>query len=309
MNYNQDQMHELTVPKNPIVAKKVPTRNGNQRYTCGVILYAHINKCAGGTVVDWFRKHAQVFYVGRAVHRNQLRKNKQKEPTWRLFGNIQYKPEWGKMIAQVDTFLANVSSKTGWRVLHVHHFSPGLSLIQSYIEKWEKAVEAKGCIFYKTTVLRDPLDRFISNVNFDNVSLSNIDGFMESRRNWLMRYLLFGICGIEDRYLRCGYIRNGNFSNTPNLNETLMDEVYDLTNGLDLVGFTDTLDSYFEEIGQTTGWITKMNNVDVKKIHKSRSTFNLTRSLISKFIALNQHDYMFYYTMRKKLVNISRNNI
>ena len=88
-----------------------------------------------------------------------------------------------------------------------------------------------------------------------------------------------------------------------------MEEVYDMTNGLDLVWFTDTLDSYFEEIGQTTGWITKMNNVNVKRVHKSRSTFNLTLSLISKNIALNQHDYIFYYTMRKKLVNISRNNI
>ena len=193
--------------------------------------------------------------------------------------------------------------------MHVHHFSPGLSLIQSYIEKWRKTVEAKGCIFYRTTVLRDPLDRFISNVNFDNVSLSKIDGFMESRRNWLMRYLLFGICGIEGTYLSCGYKRNGNFTNTPNLNETLIDEVYDITNRLDLVGFTDSLDSYFEEIGQTTGWIAKMNNVSVNKVHKSRSTFKLTRSLISKFIALNQHDYMFYYTMRKKSVNISRNNI
>ena len=175
--------------------------------------------------------------------------------------------------------------------------------MREYLEKWEKMVKAKGCIFYKTTILRDPLDRFISDVNWVSVPLSNINSFMESRRNWIIRYLLFGLCGYKGAYLKCerwnidgNNWKDGSYASTPNLNENLMKEIYDIVNSLDFVGFTDNLDGYYEKIRQITGW---KNEVDkVKRAHQSRNTINLTRSLVSKFIDLNQYDHMFYYAMR-----------
>ena len=115
ITYNQYSMNLAT--KNTANAKNVSTNNGNQRYDCGVILHAHINKCAGGTVRKWFRKHAPVCQF--SIERNVSINNEKL---------IQYEPVWRKMIPQVDRCLANVSPKTGWRVLHVHHKSPGLML-------------------------------------------------------------------------------------------------------------------------------------------------------------------------------------
>ena len=285
MTYYQYSMNLAT--KKVVNAKNLSTNNGNQRYDCGVILHAHINKCAGGTVRKWFSNHAPICNI---------------ESNEGLYDKnvVQYEPVWRKMIPQVDRFLANVSPKTGWRVLHVHHKSPGLMLIENYIKKWEKSVEAKGCIFYKTTVLRDPLDRFISNVNFNNVSLNIINSFMESRRNWLIRYLLFGLCGYEGKHLKCGYERHGIHTHTSNLTKNHMKEIYKIANGFDLIGFKDDLDGYFDKIRQITGWRNEVNQVNRIHRHKSSDTFNLTRSLISKFIYLNENDYMFYYAMRNK---------
>ena len=288
MTYNQYSMNLAT--KNAAHAKNVSTNNRNQRYDCGVILHAHINKCAGGTVRTWFMKHAPICTID-SIERDIDIYDK---------NLVQYEPVWRKMIPRVDRCLANVSPKTGWKVLHVHHKSPGLMLIENYIEKWKKSVEAKGCIFYKTTVLRDPLDRFISNVNFNKVPLSNINSFMESRRNWLIRYLLFGLCGNEGNHLKCGYERGGIHTYTSNLNENHMEDIYNIGNDFDLIGFKDNLDVYFDEIRHITGWRNEVNHVNRIHTHKSSDTFNLTRSLISKFIDLNENDYMFYYAMRNK---------
>ena len=98
--------------------------------------------------------------------------------------------------------------------------------------------------------------------------------------------------------MKCEFQPDGNYTSTPNLNENLMKEIYDIVDSLDFVGFTDNLDGYYEKIRQITGWKNEMDKVN--RVHKSSSTFNLTRSLISKFIDLNQYDYMFYYAMRNK---------
>jgi len=299
--YNQYLMEKLNNWKNQENNKRGSIINKNERQACGVILHAHINKCAGGTIMEWFRKHTRTLMIG-SIHHQQAKKNRM---NFHKNSMTIFEPEWTKMVQQVDSFLADLSpipspntNGNVWKVLEVHMLTPGLMLMKEYIEEWEKRVKDKGCIFYKTTILRDPLDRFVSNVNWANAPLSNIDSFMESRRNWMIRFLLFGLCGYKDTYLKCEFQHNGNHTITPNLNENLIKEIHSIVNNLDFVGFTDNLDGYYEKIRQITGWKSKNDKVD--RVHKSKSTFNLTRGLISKFIDLNQYDYMFYYSMRNK---------
>ena len=217
MTYYQCSMGKSNSPKNPEKNVRGSIKNRNEHHACGVILHAHINKCAGGTIMKWFKKHAPTSRIGGYGLRIMGLRNE----------IIMYEPAWTKMIQQVDSFLANISPKIGWKVLEVHHNSPGLMLMREYLEKWGKMVKAKGCIFYKTTILRDPLDRFISDVNWVSVPLSNINSFMESRRNWIIRYLLFGLCGYKGAYLKCemNNWKGGSYARAPNLNENLMKEI------------------------------------------------------------------------------------
>ena len=226
INYNQYQIHSFRISKNPGMVKKVSPKTENQRHGCGVILFAHIHKCAGGTVKTWFEKHAPVLYM-RANQEEQINRRKQTKRILTMIpyhpeckgmcqGMIQYDPKWEKAIPQVDYFLADVPDKTRWKVLHLHHFFPGLYLSRKYIEKWKKSVEAEGCIFYKTTVLRDPLARFVSHVNFRNIPSTMVDNFMEGSKNWLIRFLLFGVCGNKGNDLTCRFQVSGNVTSSPN---------------------------------------------------------------------------------------------
>ena len=292
INYNQYPIHSSRISKNPGIVTKVSAKTENQRHGCGVIVFAHIHKCAGGTVKTWFEKHAPVLYMIA----NQEEQGQ---------GIIQYDPNWKKAIPQVDYFLADVPDKTRWKVLHLHHFFPGLYLSRKYIEKWKRSVENKGCIFYKTTVLRDPLARFISHVNYRNsinkeIPSTMVDNFMEGSRNWLIRFLLFGVCGNKGKDLTCRYQFSGNITSSPNLNERLTTEMKMILNDFDLIGFSDNLEDYFETIRKITGWKDRLNK-DIR-IHKSKDTFNITRNMLEKFLKLNQKDYMFYNKMKNNII-------
>ena len=145
INYNQYPIHSSRISKDPGMFTKVSAKTENQRHGCGVILFAHIHKCARGTVKTWFEKHAPVLCM-RADQDEQINRSKQAKRILTMIpyhpkcnvmfqGIIQYDPKWEKAIPQVDYFLADVPDKTGWKVLHLHHFFPGLYLSREYIEK------------------------------------------------------------------------------------------------------------------------------------------------------------------------------
>ena len=122
---------------------------------------------------------------------------------------------------------------------------------------------------------------------------------MESRRNWLSRYLLFGICGYYNKQLRCGFDPKGNFTMTPNLNLLYTRETKKLISRFDSIGFVDMFGEYLENIKMVTGWKADVNNIEV--VHKSRETFNLTRSILKKFLKINQEDYLLYYNLKLEI--------
>ena len=89
--------------------------------------------------------------------------------------------------------------------------------MEEHWNRWQDLVESQGCGFARTIVLRDPLDRFLSNVMFNVVPEEKVSNFSTSRANWMSRYLLFNICGKNEAELevRCGYDSAGPFTMTP----------------------------------------------------------------------------------------------
>ena len=158
----------------------------------------------------------------------------------------------------------------------------------------------KGCVFHKTTMLRDPLDRFVSNVNKNNPPLNVIDTFMESRKNWLSRYFMFGLCGYHNNKLGCGFNPKSNFTITPYLNGTYLDKAIQLMSSFDSIGFTERFSEYLSYIKSITGWkdSDKKKGKPVKYTHKSNHTFALTQEILQKFLNINREDYILYYTMK-----------
>lgn len=125
-------------------------------------------------------------------------------------------------------------------VLETHHGFLGLYFTEPIIRKWKDIVESQNCKFYKTTMLRDPLQK--------------IDKFLEKRQNWLSRYLLFGTCGRYKGAIKCGYQHNDTFAMMPYLSSSHIEILRRFTNDFDSVGFADRFDDHLDTIRLATGW-------------------------------------------------------
>ena len=254
---------------------------------CGLILFLHINQCAGGSLGRWFRMRASGYHL------------LEDKNSWKIINATQVLFSWKSMLVRASSFVKKVSNKAGWKVMEIHHGFPGIYYMKENIQRWKEIIERKGCVFYKTTMLRDPLERFISNVNKNKPSIDNIDNFIESRKNWLSRYFLFGICGYFKNQLGCGFDPKGSFTSTPFLNKTFANEATKIMGEFDLVGFTDRFLDYVTNIRTITGW--KQGAVNTDKMHKTSQNFNLTQEIVKKFLEKNQEDYLLYYSMKHEI--------
>ena len=254
---------------------------------CGLILFLHINQCAGGSLGRWFRMRASGYHL------------LEDKISWKIINATQMSFSWKNMLSNAYSFVKKASNKTGWKVLQIHHGFPGAHYMKGNIQRWKEITERKGCVFHKTTMLRDPLERFISNVNKNKPSIDDIDDFIDSRKNWLSRYFLFGICGYFKNQLGCGFDPKRSFTMTPFLNETFTNEATKIMGEFDLVGFTDRFDDYLTKIRSITGW--KKGAVSSVKRHKTSQNFDLTQPIVKKFLERNQEDYLLYYTMKHKI--------
>ena len=213
--------------------------------------------------------------------------------------------EWKNMRKRADSFVRTVSK--GWKVLHLHHGFPGVHYIKEIMKDWKYIVEKKGCKFYQTTMIRSPLERFVSNVDKYNVSLNKVESFMESRKNWLSRYFLFGLCGYYKNNLGCGFNLSDSFTGTPSLNDEYAEEAIKTMIRFDSVGFIDRFHDYLSMIKTVTNWtdVGVKNKENFENVHKSHKSFVISQSLEKKFLEINQKDYLLYYTLRnRKLLSL-----
>ena len=209
---------------------------------------------------------------------------------------------WKSIIPTANEFVSNISSKVGWKAIHLHHYFPGMHYNQDLIQSWKTIVEERGCVFHKTTILRDPLDRFISSINYNKTPLDRVDEVMKVKRNFLSRYFLFGTCGYQwGSELKC---RNSLdfIKSIPNMTERDVKELKKIITDFDSIGFLDRFDEYLENIRDVTGWKDDAVNLgNNEKVHKSNDYFQLTSNMLKIFLDVNQEDYVFYYYMKNKL--------
>merc|ERR1712150_190935 len=209
---------------------------------------------------------------------------------------------WKSILPTANKFVNNISPRKGWQAIHLHGFFPGMYYNKDIIRDWKTIVESKGCVLHKTTILRDPLNRFVSSINYRQKPLNEVDRFMSLRRNELSRYLLFGTCWDIDNDIKCNNHNEKHLSLRPRLNENYRRELVKVVNEFDSIGFQDEFDEYLGHIKKITGWKDDgSNQTKKKKVHKSKDYLHLTSDMLEKFLKLNQEDYLLYYNIKTDL--------
>ena len=268
---------------------------------CGVVMFFHIPKTGGGTVLKWLETNFNVLNTRRLIKEKAMTAKNQEDKK-------KLETMWKSILATANEFVNNVSPRKGWQAIHLHNFFPGMYYNRNIIRDWKTIVEGKGCVFHKTTILRDPLSRFVSNYNYYTGPLNEVGRRMSLGRNELSRYLLFGTCSNIGNDLKCGYKNNSSFwpiqeaKYRPYLNENYRRELVKVINEFDSIGFLDGFDEYLEHIKNITGLKDdRSNQKKTKKVHKSKDHLHLTSDMLENFLKLNQDDYLLYYNIKNAL--------
>ena len=117
---------------------------------------------------------------------------------------------------EIKSFLSfDGDAKDTWKTLEIHHGFPGLLLQQNLI-KWEEDVKSKGCVFKKVTLLRNPIERLVSNIKWNKVAQDDIVSYTSEMSNWMARHLAFNIC---NETLTCSWSKKTGVSNSPEMSD------------------------------------------------------------------------------------------
>lgn len=249
---------------------------------CGVIFFYHINKCGGLTVSTAVK--------ARIGAQNYMQ----------FFANSGL---WQQNRLKAEPFL-QFNGKKLWKALEIHNGFPGLHYIQEDLAKWKRIVTDQGCVFKKVTVLRNPLERLISNLKWNHVDTKNdkqgVWAWIESRRDWQSRYLLYNICNEK---LECHWNKSTADVNTPSLTDEAFNLLVQMLKDFAVVGVTERLHDFIHRL---VGEVVVAHHIEDKHV-QSYDDYEIPISVdeIPAIVRMNVYDYTLYYTFAPLTLPIS----
>ena len=85
---------------------------------------------------------------------------------------------WKSILPVVNQFVNDMSPNKRWKAIHLYHLFPGMYYSKNIVQNWKTIVEGKGCVFHKTTILRDPLGLFVTTYYDKHSQLNRVEEYM-----------------------------------------------------------------------------------------------------------------------------------
>ena len=178
-----------------------PSSKSKNDSKCGVIFFYHINKVGGRTVQGkiisfLLSRHARSSHSFITLSLYALTEHL-KESTHQYLQYFANEKDWTQALPDIESFLSfDGATRDMWKTLEIQHGFPGLLLQQNLI-KWEADVKSQGCAFKKVTLLRNPIERLVSNIKWNKVAAEDFASYIDKMSNWMTRHLAFNICNEE----------------------------------------------------------------------------------------------------------------
>ena len=235
-----------------------------------VIIFYHIGKTGGSAINELFTDTLRK--TGGTIHQISLPMNMDQTFSLNRLENLKSKLD---------------KIQNGLCYLHCHHGSPGILEAYDLIKIFKAEIIQRGGKIAVTTVVREPFKRMLSNIRFDNVSISNAKGFAEKRSNHMSNYLLYN----HPRFW------------PSELTKPKLDELRKILSLIDVVGCQDDLNKFTKETFRQIEFSPENTNVSRINVTKAKSGDDQVTKEIenTKFKELNELDYWLYDNYRKSI--------
>ena len=266
---------------------------------CGLLWFTHIPKTGGSSVRMWLEENAEEH--GWDFHDSLFLQYDGHE-------NIPiFRWRTAKAWSSIEQALQGASPRV---ILHHHDGMPGLGNeeLRSFLNETRHSLQAKGCELTMATVLRSPVARFVSDVNFHRLSYGDNEtrAYSQTQQNLQLRYLLLNshhytaedaTLALPEAENRCNPVKvavrlaNGlrffTQCREPPLQERRGMEALSL---YDLVGNSAELDNFGEAVSDRLGWRRRKLPHDDNSIVR-RPIYDETKAWIAQ---LNKEDRHLY---------------
>ena len=266
---------------------------------CGLLWFTHIPKTGGSSVRMWLEEGAKEH--GWDFHDSLFLQYNGHEDIpifkWKTAN------DWSNISHQLQGESPRV-------IMHHHDGMPGLSNeeLRAFLNETRHALQAKGCELTMATVLRSPVARFVSDVNFHRLSYGDNEtrAYSQTQQNAQLRYLLLNshhytaedaTLALPEAENRCNPVKvavrlaNGlrffTQCREPPLQERRGMEALSL---YDLVGNSAELDNFGEAVSDRLGWRRRKLPHDDNSIVR-RPIYDETKAWIAQ---LNKEDRHLY---------------
>lgn len=251
-----------------------PSSKSKNDSKCGVIFFYHINKVGGRTVQEHL-----------------------KESTHQYLQYFANEKDWTQALPDIESFLNfDGATRDMWKTLEIHHGFPGLLLQQNLI-KWEAVVKSQGCAFKKVTLLRNPIERLVSNIKWNKVAAEDFASYIDQMSNWMTRHLAFNICNEE---LICSWKKRTGVSNSPEMSDEHYLSLIEVLDTFDVVGVMEDLQSFVNEVlGR------HISLISTHKQSYSDQPYPLSANEYQQVVKKNLYDFRLYWRYAPNVLPIS----
>lgn len=197
----------------------------------------------------------------------------------------------------IESFLSfDGATRDMWKTLEIHHGFPGLLLQQNLI-KWEAVVKSQGCAFKKVTLLRNPIERLVSNIKWNKVAAEDFASYIDKMSNWMTRHLAFNICNEE---LICSWKKRTGVSNSPEMSDEHYLSLIEVLDTFDVVGVMEDLQSFVNEVlGR------HISLISTHKQSYSDQPYPLSANEYQQVVKKNLYDFRLYWRYAPNVLPIS----